>query len=242
MKRRVRAVRRDQIQKRWRPLEDKQRQEIIIIFRTCSRLVLNTIKSETRKSLAEEWFMNILLKIEAPLRNLPVPRKRKESILFSQLLSSNMQLEQQLYSDLDHINVLQQELKVETARLENEQKSYEEMKQNMAINNSRLADLKSKLHPYLKKGLKISHDNFSDSNDFSFQKKLNTEDSNTSKTSTLDMYKEKLKPFTKTMQIHANKTVQLSQTIQKATLLLQRLNNTKNIGLNKSSKLKIKNI
>lgn len=56
------------------------------------------------------------------------------------------------------------------------------------------------------------------------------------------MYKEKLKPFTKTMQIHANKTVQLSQTIQKATLLLQRLNNTKNIGLNKSSKLKIKNI
>lgn len=56
-----------------------------------------------------------------------------------------MQLEQQLYSDLDHINVLQQELKVETARLENEQKSYEEMKQNMAINNSRLADLKSKV-------------------------------------------------------------------------------------------------
>ncbi|WBW74892.1 CENP-Q-like protein Fta7 [Schizosaccharomyces osmophilus] len=230
MKRSVRAIHKEEIHKKWRPLSEKQHEEIMIVLRTCARLVLNGIKSEHRKTTAEGWMLECLRRMNQSLKALPVPPSKFGSGAFSQVLTANNQLERQLYGDLDHIHLLQKELDIESMRLEQEQKAYEQMKQNLSTNQTRSRNMKNKLHPLLK----------SSSTEPSLSNNANLENSDipgllfssgkASETKAETKYNKKLQPFMRTLHRHTSQTVQLSQKVQKATLLLQKIQQQLPVG------------
>ncbi|EPX71775.1 Sim4 and Mal2 associated protein 7 [Schizosaccharomyces octosporus yFS286] len=230
MKRSVRAVRKEEIRRKWRPLSEKQHEEMMIILRTCARLVLNGIKSEHRKSAAEGWMLECLKRMNISLKTLPVPPSKVGSGAFSQVLTANNQLERQLYGDLDHIHLLQKELDIESMRLEQEQKAYEQMKQNLSSNQARSRNMKNKLHPLLKSSTTEPWlGNITDLEKRDFPGLLSSS-TKAYETKAEIKYSKKLQPFIRTLHRHTSQTVQLSQKVQKATLLLQRFQQRMSVG------------
>ncbi|EPY50054.1 Sim4 and Mal2 associated protein 7 [Schizosaccharomyces cryophilus OY26] len=230
MKRSVRAIHKEEIRKKWRPLSEKQHEEIMIVLRTCARLVLNSIKSEHRKTAAEGWMLQCLTGMNQSLKALPVPPSKFGNGAFSQVLTANNQLERQLYGDLDHIHLLQKELHLESMRLEQEQKAYEQMKHNLSSNQARSQNMRTKLHPLLKSSFterSLNNDTIMDNKDASG---LLSSKTTALETKAKTKYNKKLQPFSRTLHRHTGQTVQLSQKVQKAILLLQRLQQQMPVG------------
>ncbi|EEB06869.1 Sim4 and Mal2 associated protein 7 [Schizosaccharomyces japonicus yFS275] len=151
LKKSTRSVVKDRIQKSWQPLSEGRRREVALILRTCSRLVLHSIQSESRKETAESWLVSKLEKMEQGLLTLPVPKPAKKQPLLTQLSTINYQLEQQLYSDLEHIEKLRLELQYEYDCRKADQENLSQMSENLKANQERYMDKSNRLHPVLRK-------------------------------------------------------------------------------------------
>ncbi|CAG8707468.1 22559_t:CDS:2, partial [Racocetra persica] len=151
----VRVVSQKTVDKHWKPLSEKSRQNFRDILSSTIPVVINGVRGKKKAEL-QRLLDELISKIDQKLETIPVPKySKKASFDYNKIHSQNQALEMALANELEQIGQMEIKLEHETLLLEEDTKTLAKLKSDKKAVETRNKMLhRTKLHPLLKNEFK----------------------------------------------------------------------------------------
>ncbi|KAG0313350.1 hypothetical protein BGZ99_008960, partial [Dissophora globulifera] len=151
LQRRLRVVKKSEIEKRWKPIAVKTRTHVQTILSNLFPAAISRARGEKRKIAVQITLNRMMQKVNDCLSELQVPPGRGERPNYSQMAARNKELEVMLVPDLEHIRDLELRLEQEQTLAEQDEAELENFeKKKEALDSWTNRVHRSKLHPMLR--------------------------------------------------------------------------------------------